>query len=184
MRITRPRGLVWGGVGLGLCLGLAVMASPPVALVSGTSALAGPVATEQVDAGQPAQDKQPGAALRKFMREKLAANQKALEGLCVEDYRLIAEAADKLASMSRAAEWQVIPGPEYSQLSGEFRLAVEQLKKGARDKNLEASRLAYLKATMSCLDCHDFVRSTRLAALPDKALPDGRPLESLVQPAG
>ena len=169
MNSTRQRGMAWVFVGLIIAFGIATVGSQPQLPVL---------------AAKDAPDDKPGAALRKFMREKLAANQKALEGLCVEDYQLIAEGADKLASMSRAAEWQVIPGPEYTQLSGEFRLAVEQLKKGARDKNLEASRLAYLKATMGCLDCHDFVRSTRLAALPDRGIPGGRLPKPLVQPAG
>lgn len=145
------RNVGWMSLGLALACGLgANLSLPPSARA---------VAKDEAPG-------EPGAALKKFMREKLSAAQRSLEGLCVEDYDLIAGSADKLASMSRAAEWQVIPGPEYAQLSGEFRRAIDQLRKGAKDKDLDACRLAYLKATMSCLECHDFVRSTRLAALP------------------
>jgi hypothetical protein len=114
-----------------------------------------------------AQEAEPGAALKKFMREKLTAAQRSLEGLCIEDYEAIADSAQKLVTMSRAAEWQVIPGPDYAQLSGEFRRAVDQLRKGAKAKDMDTCRLAYLKVTMGCLECHDFVRSTRLAAIPN-----------------
>jgi hypothetical protein len=130
----------------------------------GTGSLRGPSLPEtHAVAGEA----QPGAALKAFMREKLTAAQRSLEGLCVEDYEAIGNSAEKLATMSRAAEWQVIPGPDYAQLSGEFRRAVDQLRKGAKAKDMDTCRLAYLKVTMGCLECHDFVRSTRLAAIPN-----------------
>lgn len=147
------RNVGWMSLGLALACGLgANLSLPPSARA---------VAKDEAPG-------EPGAALKKFMREKLSAAQRSLEGLCVEDYDMIFGSAEKLATMSRAAEWQVIPGPEYAQLSGEFRRAIDQLRKGAKDKDLDACRLAYLKATMSCLECHDFVRSTRLVAIPGK----------------
>lgn len=98
----------------------------------------------------------------KFMRAKLADSQKVLEGITTENFKLIEEGADHMAVMSRAQQWSVIPGPEYLQHSNEFRRCCEDLKKRAEKRNLDACALSHLQLTMSCINCHKFVRSTRI----------------------
>lgn len=99
---------------------------------------------------------------QKFMRAKLTDSQKVLEGITTENFKLIEEGANHMAIMSRAQQWTVIPGPEYLQHSAEFRRCCEDLKKRAEKRNLDACALSHLQLTMSCINCHKFVRSTRI----------------------
>lgn len=103
-------------------------------------------------------------AVSKFMRAKLSSSQKILEGLVTEDYGMIEKGAQELVLMSKASDWQVIEGPVYSQYSSEFRRSAEQLIKTAQEKNTDGAALSYMHVTMSCVNCHKFVRSTQVAA--------------------
>ncbi|WLD11367.1 hypothetical protein [Planctellipticum variicoloris] len=124
---------------------------------------------------KPKSDRAPGAAdakLRQFMREKLKHSQDVLDGLCTEDLELVEKSATKLVEMSQASDWVVIQGPVYAQHSAEFREACEQMGKMAKDNNQDGASLAYLRVTMSCMSCHKFVRSVRIAAnVPDSVTP-------------
>lgn len=112
------------------------------------------------------------AKLRQFMREKLKHSHDVLDGLCTEDLELVAKSAAKLVEMSQASDWVVIQGPVYAQHSAEFREACTQMEKMAKDGNLDGASLAYLRVTMSCMSCHKFVRSVRIAAnLPEVVTP-------------
>ncbi|MDA1229155.1 MAG: hypothetical protein O2856_00145, partial [Planctomycetota bacterium] len=53
--------------------------------------------------------------LKKFMRMKLDASSKILEGLALEDPALMKEGADQLAKMSGAEQWHVFMDPVYRQ---------------------------------------------------------------------
>lgn len=103
-------------------------------------------------------------AAREFMQQKLEHAQKILEGLTLEDHALIREHAQKLAAMSRAAEWPLFENPEYTQFNAGFRREVESLILAARNKNLDGAALAYLQMTMSCVQCHKFVRGRLVAS--------------------
>jgi len=108
-------------------------------------------------------DQQP--PVRKFMREKLTDAQNILEGLATEDFDLIIRGGEHLRTMSLATEWNLIPGPEFKAHSEDFRRAAKDVTDKARDENLDGVALAYLQLTMRCIDCHKFVRSTRVAGL-------------------
>jgi cytochrome c556 len=102
-------------------------------------------------------------ATKEFMRDKLELSQKVLEGLAMEDYDLISAKAQKLSAMSREAPWQVFENPDYAQHSITFRRNADSLVRAAREKNLDAATLAYVRMTMSCVDCHKFVRGKVVA---------------------
>jgi len=112
-----------------------------------------------VDAAPVLQEK-PGA--KRFMRAKLEASQTILEGLVTENFEQVSNGARKMIVMSKAAEWQVIQGPIYSQHSAEFQRAGERLVKQAKEKNLEGATLAYMQLTMNCVTCHKYVRGAKL----------------------
>ncbi len=97
------------------------------------------------------------------MREKLAASNEVLEGLAIEDFNLILQGANKLAKISDAEEWQVSTDSMYRQHSNEFGRAVKQLQTAAKDRKLDAAALAWLDATMDCIECHRWVRATLIA---------------------
>jgi hypothetical protein len=103
-------------------------------------------------------------AAKEFMRDKLELSQRVLEGLATEDYDLIMAKGVKLSAMSKEADWRVFENPDYDQQSVLFRRQVEALVKSAKDKNLEAATLAYVRMTMSCVDCHKLVRGKLVAS--------------------
>ena len=66
--------------------------------------------------------------------------------------------------MSKEADWRVFENPDYDQQSVTFRRHVNSLVKAAKDKNLDAATLAYVRVTMSCVDCHKLVRGKLVAS--------------------
>lgn len=122
---------------------------------------AGQKKTLQFDARADA-DKEP--VLAKFMRAKLKASSQILEGLCMEDYETIQKGAETLKSMSRQERWRVSNDAMYRQHSAEFRDAVDNILKAAQEKkHLDSAALAWTKTTLSCIECHRWVRNTLVA---------------------
>ncbi len=103
---------------------------------------------------------------REFMRAKLELSQKILEGLALEDFDSIATKGRRLAAMTHEADWKQFENPDYEQQSVLFRRQVDALVRAAKDKNLDSATLAYVRATMSCVDCHKLVRGKLMAGGP------------------
>lgn len=97
--------------------------------------------------------------LRDFMRKKLEASNQILEGLTTDDTDLIEKGANKLSEMSAAEQWRVSKDAMYKQFSDEFARTAEKLKEAAKDKNIDRAALRWMDATMSCIECHRFVRN-------------------------
>jgi len=104
--------------------------------------------------------------LRAFMRKKLEASTKILEGLALEDVDLIQEGATTLAEMSEAEKWRVSKDVMYRQFSGEFARTARQLVDAAKDKNVDRAALRWMDTTMSCIECHRFVRNELVVEQP------------------
>ncbi len=66
--------------------------------------------------------------------------------------------------MTQEADWRLFENPDYDQQSLAFRRQVDALVKAAKDKNLDAATLAYVRMTMSCVDCHKLVRGKLVAS--------------------
>ena len=105
-----------------------------------------------------------GVTTKEFMREKLGHSQKALEALALEDFVTLAQQSKKLSAMTQEATWQVFENPDFAEHSATFRRHANALAKAAQDKNLDAATLAYVRLTMSCVDCHKFVRGKVIAS--------------------
>ena len=106
----------------------------------------------------------PESKVSAFMRAKLAHSQNVLDGLVTEDFDKIKAGGQKMVIMSKATEWVVVEGPIYAQYSSEFRRAAQHLIKAAEEKNVDAAALAYVNLTLNCVNCHSFVRSSKVAA--------------------
>ena len=104
-------------------------------------------------------------AMKEFMRDKLELAQGILEGLSVENYDLITSRAQRLSAMSQQADWKVFENPDHEQQSFAFRRNVDSLTKAAKNKNLDGATLAYVRVTMSCIECHKYVRGRLVASL-------------------
>lgn len=103
-----------------------------------------------------------------FMRMKLDASQKILEGLALEDFELIQQGAAKLEEMSAAEKWRVTNDPFYREHSNDFLKIAKRLSKNAKDGKLEASALTWLEATMQCIECHKWTRANLIADAPQR----------------
>lgn len=104
--------------------------------------------------------------LRDFMRRKLEASNKILEGLVTEDGELIAVGAETLAEMSTAEQWRVSNDVMYKQFSEEFQRAARKLKTAAEKEKFDDVALKWIAVTMSCIECHKWVRGIRIAQGP------------------
>jgi len=98
------------------------------------------------------------AAHREFMRKKLDSAQSVLEGLALEDFRLVTKGATELKAASSAAEFNAIKDGHYNAYATKFRRTTEKMERAAREKNLDGATLAYLDMTLSCVECHKYVR--------------------------
>jgi cytochrome c556 len=105
-----------------------------------------------------------GTSTKEFMREKLGHSQKVLEALALEDFFTLEQRSKKLSAMTQEAGWQAFQNPDYAQHSATFRQHANSLTKAAQDKDLDAATLAYVRLTMSCVDCHKHVRGKLVAS--------------------
>jgi hypothetical protein len=104
-------------------------------------------------------------SVEELMKRKLTQSQKVLEGIALQDYKMIARHADELRFISQQAEWKVLKTPIYEVYSNDFRRNAGDLAKHAKAKNLDAATLAYVEMTMTCVKCHKHVREKRTARL-------------------
>ncbi|MBM4074171.1 MAG: hypothetical protein FJ267_00830 [Planctomycetes bacterium] len=98
-----------------------------------------------------------------FMRRKLEASSQILEGLTTEDSALVIKGAKSLVEMSSAEKFQVQNNMMYRQFSNEFLRTAQGLVEAAEKDNFDASALKWIDTTMKCMECHKYVRGTRLA---------------------
>ena len=113
-----------------------------------------PVADDPVDKDE--------AQLSRFMRQKLKASNRIMEGLCVDDLKLVESGAEILQKMSHAEQWRASNDVMYQNHSREFRERVKGLREKAQAENPDGAALAWLEVTMSCLHCHKWVRDSML----------------------
>ena len=86
-----------------------------------------------------------------------------MEGLLIEDSKMIMKAAEKLKKMSDAEEWRVSNDMMYRNHSEDFRRAVDKLIVAAKGTSIDRAALASFDVTLSCIDCHRYVRSVLIA---------------------
>lgn len=99
-----------------------------------------------------------------LMKLKLKHSQQVLEGVAVEDFDQIAKNSQQLALLAQDANWLVYQTPEYRHHSADFRRIADNLTKAAKERNGDAAALAYVQLTMSCVNCHKYVRGVRMVS--------------------
>lgn len=109
--------------------------------------------------------------LDKLMQQKLLRAQKVLEGIAQNDPTIIKQGAQDLLTLSKTAEFRVLKTPQYDLHSNEFRRSLEDVVKGANDRNIDAATLAYMDMVLACVRCHKHVREVRVTLLPGPELP-------------
>ena len=117
----------------------------------------------QTHAAQKEKDEKEKRILVEFMRKKLGASNRILEGLVTEDFELIQKGADQLVEISSAEQWRISNDAMFRQHSAQFTRVAKQLQKNAQEKKNDGAALSWLEATMSCIDYHKFVRGKMIA---------------------
>jgi len=107
---------------------------------------------------QPVEEAAGDPVLQHFMREKLKASTDILEGLTIEDFRLIGDGARRLYKMSTVEKWNYSNDAIYRQFSSEFQRVTQDLIKASDDRSLDRSALKWIDVTMKCIECHRYVR--------------------------
>jgi len=100
------------------------------------------------------------------MQRKLAHAQKVLEGLAKEDYDKIRGGSDGLMECVKESSWRINDTDKYLLFSNEFLRTVENLRKAAKDKKIDAAALAYVDMTLTCVKCHRYLREAGIALVP------------------
>ncbi|MBI1917428.1 MAG: hypothetical protein HYS12_22230 [Planctomycetes bacterium] len=99
-----------------------------------------------------------------LMKRKLQHSQKVLEGVAVQDFKMIERHADELIQISKLAEWRAFKTPAYEVYSNDFRRIAGALAENARKKNIDAAALSYVDLTLTCVKCHKHVRELRMTS--------------------
>jgi len=128
----------------------AYAAAPPMT-EKGTDARS----SSKVQAAAPKTDE----SMQSFMRAKLGASTKILEGLALEDLDLVREGAIELNRMSSAEKWRRHDDMLYRQFSAEFRQTTSDLIDAAKGNLFDRAALKWMDATMNCIECHRYVRN-------------------------
>jgi hypothetical protein len=96
-----------------------------------------------------------------LMRDKLTFANKALDGLALEDFAKIEESARMMRLISRAPSWHVLDSDEYTRMSKDFQEQAADLERHAKQKNLDAASLDYMRISLTCVQCHKYMRAAR-----------------------
>lgn len=130
---------------------------------------------ERLPAALVPQDQEKEPPLRKFMRQKLDASNRILEGLVTDNMPLVESGSEVLLKMGREEKWRISNDMLYRRYSTEFIDAVNDMKEKAAANSIDGASLAWIKSTMTCLKCHEWVRNTIIAENADAVLrvPEG-----------
>ncbi|MBI1312579.1 hypothetical protein GC176_14900 [bacterium] len=114
--------------------------------------------------------------LKEFMQQKLVASNQVLEGLLTEDYKLIEKGGRKFREMGNAEKWRVSNDMMYRTHSEDFQRNVDKLIESAsKSESLDRIALAWFDTTLSCIDCHRWVRTVLIA---DSSAPPSLPVSA------
>ena len=109
------------------------------------------------------QDSNKEQPLKKMMEDKLETSKKLLGAVAQNNFAKAEANAEELVRVSIELGKKFPKNEQFQELGKEYRNELQGLLKAARKQNTEGMTLAYVKVTMSCFNCHTYVRDTRLA---------------------
>lgn len=112
-------------------------------------------------AADPAKDTKEQKALGTLMEKKLEYSKQVLAGLTREDYDLVVKNAKAMNLMTELQKFFRADTPEYFAQLKIFEFANNELVRLAEEKNLDGISMAYVQLTLSCVNCHKYVRAHR-----------------------
>ena len=112
-------------------------------------------------AADPAKGTKEQKARDTLMEKKLEYSQQVLAGLTREDYDLVVKSAKAMNLMTELQKFYRADTPEYYAQLKIFEFANNELVRLAEEKNLDGISTAYVQLTLSCVNCHKYVRAHR-----------------------
>jgi hypothetical protein len=101
--------------------------------------------------------------LKRVMQTKLEHAQRILGDVVTSNWVALQGDAAALQRATRDPAWAVLTEPEYVRHTTTFVRATEDLIDAAQRRDLEATPLAYVSLTLSCVQCHRYVARMRIA---------------------
>lgn len=114
--------------------------------------------------GSPAPGQTP--ALGNVMREKLMHSQRILGAIMTSDYATLERESAALVRATESPAWSVLKTPEYRRQSEAFLRASDDLVQAAKQRDLDAAAMNYVSLTLTCFQCHRYVKDARIATEP------------------
>jgi Cytochrome C' len=102
-------------------------------------------------------------ATGRVMREKLMHSQRILEAILTSNFDLLERESTGLSKATEAPGWFVLEGPEYQRQSAAFLRATRDLVEAAKERDLDAAANHYTTLTMTCYQCHRYMKNARIA---------------------
>ena len=96
---------------------------------------------------------------QELMRDKLVQVNRVLEGITMDDYDEVQDAAETLRMISRATSWHIVDQtPQYKRLNKNFQEQAVDLERHAKEQNAEAATLDLVRMNITCTHCHQHMR--------------------------
>jgi hypothetical protein len=102
-------------------------------------------------------------ATARVMREKLTHSQNILEAIMTSNFVSLERESAELAKAIELPAWSVFSSPEYVRQSAAFLRATQDLGDAAKRRDLDAAALHYMSLTLSCFECHRYMKGARIA---------------------
>lgn len=99
----------------------------------------------------------------RVMREKLTHSQTILEAIMTSNFASLQRASAQLEKATESPAWSVFKSPEYLRQSAAFVRATLDLGDAARARDLDAAAMHYMSLTLSCFQCHRYMKNSRMA---------------------
>ncbi len=94
-----------------------------------------------------------------LMRDKLTQVSRALEGITLDKYDQVEDAAKTLRAISTATGWHIVEQtPQYKRLAKNFQEQAADLERHAQEQNAEAATLDLVRMNITCTHCHQHMR--------------------------
>jgi hypothetical protein len=96
-----------------------------------------------------------------LMKAKAGYAHRLLDAVVMADLETARDQAFRLKAVAETADWNVLDTEEYAQATEAFVRATDNLLRAASSRKIEAAALAYVEVTLSCVHCHQYVRTQR-----------------------
>lgn len=113
----------------------------------------------QDEATQSARDVANADKIALLMQDKLEASQDLLAAVSRTNYPQMIETLKRLAQIAKDATWQSLDTKDYQFYSKSFQNSVEEMLQKAESKDLTQIAIPYVRLNLSCMECHQLVRS-------------------------